>query len=121
MRPALLVIGSMRVLGRPEGDQDHELLLDVVEAMLDVRTDEHGRAGLDGVISSADLDAGPARDHVVDLVLGVRTLGIGATGREHVESHRQVVSPDELVVQATGLGARLEQEVQRESVHGSGA
>jgi hypothetical protein len=33
VRPAVLMIRPMGVLGRPEGDENDELLLDVVEAM----------------------------------------------------------------------------------------
>jgi hypothetical protein len=119
VRPTALVVGAVGVLGRAEGDEDDELLLDVVEAVFDVGAHEHGRSGPDGVVHPANPDRAPARNHVVDLVLGMRALGIGATGREHVQSDRQVVGPDEFVVQAAGLGARPKQVVEGEGVHGT--
>ena len=49
---AALVVDAVGVLGRPEDDEDDELLLDVVEAVLDVGADEDDRAGLTARSSS---------------------------------------------------------------------
>ncbi len=114
------MVDPVGVLGRPEDDEDHELLLDVVEAMLDVGADEHDRARLDRPVLVADPDLGPARDHVVDLVLGVRALRIRCAGGQHVQPDRQVVGPDELVVESAGGGSLAKQVGELEGLHGSG-
>ncbi len=102
VRVAALVIDAVGVLGRAECDEDDELLLDVVEPVLHVRADEDDGAGRDRPILLADPYLRPAGDDVVDLVLGVRSLGIGATGGQDVQADREVVGPDELVIQAVG-------------------
>ena len=71
-----------------------------------VGADEDDRARPDRPLLVADADRARPRDHVVDLVLGVRALRIRAAGGQHVHAHRQVVGPDELVVQAARRGPR---------------
>ena len=61
-----------------------------MEAVRDGGRDEHDRARPDGADLVADGHPATARDHVVDLVLGVRLLPIRLAGREHVEPHAQV-------------------------------
>lgn len=99
MRAAALVIDAMGVLRGPEDDEDDELLLDVLEAVLGVGGNEDHRSGRDGAVLVADADPSPAGDHVVDLVLGVGALRIARTGGQDVQPDGQVVGPDELVVQ----------------------
>jgi hypothetical protein len=56
---------------------------------------------------------------VVDLVLGVRALGIGAARGQDIQADRQVVGTDELVIQAAGSSALAQQAVDLEGVHRS--
>ena len=119
MLPAALMIDPVGVLGGPEHDEDDELLLDVVEPVLDVRPHEDDGTRCDRPILLPDPHLRPAGDDVVDLVLGVRALRIGAAGGQHVQAHRQVVGPDELVVQAAGSSALAQQAVDLEGVHRS--
>ena len=122
MGPAALVIDPVGVLGRSEDHEHDVLLLDVVEAVLDVRADEDHGPRLDRpILRTNNPYLRPARDDVVDLVLGVRTLGIRAARREHVHADRQVVGPDELVVQPPGGSELSQQGVELEGVHGSAA
>lgn len=121
MRHAALVIDPMGVLGRAEHDKDDELFLDVVEPVLDVGADEYDRPGLDRSVLVADAHPRPAGNHVVDLVLGVGTLGIGPAGGQHVHADRQVVRPDELMVQPAGIGSLVQQVGELEGVHGTAA
>jgi len=117
MRLPTLVVDAMGVFGGSEHDEDDELLLDVVKPVRDVGADEDDGARLDPAILVTDRDPRPARDHVVDLVLGVRLLRVDAAGREDVEPDRQVVRPHELVVEAVGLSKCLEQVGELECVH----
>lgn len=114
---APLMIDPVGVLRGPEHDEDDELLLDVVEPMRHVGTDEDDRAALDRPILVADRDPASAGGHVVDLILGVGLLRIAAAGREDVQADREVVGPHELVVEPIGPAEGLEQVRQLECVH----
>jgi glucose/arabinose dehydrogenase len=116
--PAALMVGAVRVLRRPEHHQDDELLLDAVEAMLDVGADEHHGSGLDGAVFAVDLDLPPAGGDVVDLVLGMGTLGIRGPGGQYVDADGQVMGPDELVVQAARGDLSAEEVGELVGVHG---
>ena len=59
-----------------------------VEAVLDVRRDEHDRARADRPVVLLHADPAPAGDHVVELVLAVRGLRILLAGAQHVEARR---------------------------------
>ncbi|MBF8289290.1 MAG: hypothetical protein HW391_258 [Chloroflexi bacterium] len=87
--------------------------------MDDVRGHEHDRTRPDRPVLRADGDRRPARDHVVDLVLRVGPLRIRPAGREFVQPDRQVVGPDELVVEAAGCAARGDQVGQFKRLHGA--
>ena len=115
------VVGPVRVLGRPEEHQHDELVLDVVEAVRDVCADEDRRAGAHDMLLIPDADRREPADHVVDLVLGVRTLRIRAAGRQHIETDGQVVGADELVIQPPGLALNAKEIGKLEGVHGSAA
>src|SRR5215212_1114937 len=58
---------------RPE-DDDLQVLLDVVKAVLHARRDVRDAADPDRHVLPRHGEPGPARDHIVDLVLGVRLL-----------------------------------------------
>jgi hypothetical protein len=89
--------------------------------VLDIRADEHHGPGLDRSILRANPDPGPARDHVVDLVLGMWSLRVGPARGEDIQAYGQVVGPDELEVEAAGFGPIPEQLGELEGLHGSGA
>jgi hypothetical protein len=95
----LLVVHPVGVLGRAEEDEHDKVLGDVVEPMVPVRRHEDDRPRPDRARGTTNGDRRPPRDDVVDLILGVRTLGIGSPGRQLVEADGQVVGPDELVVE----------------------
>ena len=76
--------------GRPEDHEQLEPLGDVVEAVRDVRRDEDDRAGHDRARLAADRHHGPSREHVVELVLGVRRLRVGGARLEDVDPAGQV-------------------------------
>ena len=69
------------------------------------RRDEDERPGADVARLVADRDPAPARDDVVQLVLGVRRLRIGRPRLEDVQPGRQVRHPQELAV-ALAVGRR---------------
>jgi anti-sigma factor ChrR (cupin superfamily) len=75
------------------GDQKtSEVLADVHEAMLDACRDERDRARLDGHRLLADDQPAPAGDDVIDLVLGVRRLVVGRSGRPAGDRQAQRVA-----------------------------
>jgi hypothetical protein len=80
------VVDTVRVFGRTEHDEEDQLLLDVAESMHDVRADEHDRAGLHRALIAADVDPASTGDDVVDLVFGVRLLGIDAADGKDVDA-----------------------------------
>jgi hypothetical protein len=121
VRLAALVVRSMRVLGRPEGDEDDQLLIDVVEAMGDIRADEDHRSRSHGPNIVAHRHPGSAGNDVIDLVLGVRALGIGAAGGQDVQPDREVVRPYELEERTARCASLSEQLHELEGLHGPGA
>src|SRR3954454_8092487 len=93
--------GSSVGLRRCEHDEQAEPLLDRVEAMLLLRGDEEDVAGLDGPLVAARREPGPARDDVVDLVLGVRRRRAARARLEHVEPGAHARDAQELAVELT--------------------
>src|SRR5207249_6599078 len=87
--------GSM---GRRPEDQDAQVLLDVVEAMLDVGGDEDQAAGLDGAVLVRDADEAPPADDVVDLVLPVRLLAVHRPRRPYGQTDAQLLRREEIDV-----------------------
>ena len=63
-------------MGRRPEDQDAQVFFDGVKVVLDPRRHEDQAAGFDSSILSRDPDGGATADHVVDLVLEVRSLAI---------------------------------------------
>src|SRR5262249_12587129 len=96
---------------------ERQVFLDVVKLVRHVRPDQHDGARLDRSILVPDAHRRLARDHVVDLVLGVRPLGIRRTGRQHVEPDRKVVGAHDLVVQAPRRALCGEEVGKLEGVH----
>ena len=87
MRLPALVIDPMGVLGGAEDHEHDELVLDVVEPVRHVGADEHDRAGGDRRAPRPPrVIVARAADHVVDLVLGVRALGIRRARRQDVQA-----------------------------------
>ena len=117
MGTAVLVFDAVRVLGGAEEDEHDEPFGDVVEAVDDVGADEHDRAALDFAIFVAHEDPASAGDHVVDLILGVGPLWIRGACSKHVDADREIVRPDELVVQAARSRELVDQRIELERVH----
>ena len=117
---AALVVDPVGVFRRSEHDEDDELLLDVVEAMLPIGPDEDHGAGGHGPVLVPHPDLAAARDDVVDLVLGVRALGIGGARFEDVQADREVVRSDELVVERSTVRQGPPKFNELERLHRSG-
>src|ERR1044072_9184364 len=93
-------------LRRREHDQDREVARDRMEAVLDLRSDEHDRAGAHRAIPVPHPDAAVPGDDVVELVLAVRRLRIGLPRAQHVEAGTHRVAAQELVVDLARRRAR---------------
>ena len=74
---------------RPE-DQHAEIFFDVVESVLDAGRDENEAARLNGAIQIRHPNRATAADHVVDLILGVRSLAIGRSSRPDGQTDAQL-------------------------------
>ena len=114
---AALMVDAVGVLGGSEHDEEDQLLFDLMEAMRRVGGNKDDRARRHGADLVADGDSSPARNHVVDLVLGVRILGIDATGRQDVDANRQVVRTHELVVEPSRNRLGRQEIVELEGLH----
>ena len=77
---------------RGEENQDREIFVDVDKAMLDLFGDEHDRSGLHRPSFPGHDDSAPTSDHVVDLILGVRRLGVGRSSHENKQAELIVPS-----------------------------
>lgn len=91
---------------RPE-DQHAEVFLDAVKSVLDAGSDENEAARLYDALLIRDTNRGSAADHVVNLVLDVRPLAIGASARPDGQSNAQFVRSEKVNVAVTFGIARL--------------
>src|SRR5690349_12586514 len=98
---------SQRSLWRREDHEEGEVLLNVEEAMRHAGRDEERVARSDADGAAVVTEAGPARDHDVDLVLGMRRLPIDRAARQAVGPDRQL-GIAKLLVPGGALVAGLE-------------
>ena len=105
--------------GRPE-DQDAQVLFDVVEPMLNPGRHEDKTARLHPPILLAQADGAATADHVVDLVLLVRSLAVGRAARPDRQTNAQLVRSEKVDVAVTFGIARLGVELRNlECFHSS--
>ena len=95
-------------MGRCPEDQHAQVFFDGVKAVLDPRGHEDQAAWFDRSILTGDSNGGAATDHVVDLVLEVRSLAIGRPLRPDRKANAQLVGGEEVDVAMTFGVARLE-------------
>src|SRR5450631_266103 len=92
---------ALAVVRRRPEDQHAKVSFDAVKPVLDSGRHEDDAAGLDGPILTGDLDDGAAADHVIDLVLEVRSLAIGRPLRPDRKAHAQLVRGQEVDIAMT--------------------
>ena len=107
-REATLARGC--VWRRPE-DQHAQVFLDAVESVLGSRRHEDKAAGFDEPILICNSNRAVSADHVVDLVLGMRSLAIGCLTRPDGQTNAQLVRSEKVDVAVTFGIARLRIEL----------
>src|ERR1051326_1110185 len=95
---------------RPEHEHA-DVFFDVVEAMLDARRDEDEAAGLHRPVFTGDLDHRSPADHVVHLVLSVRTLAVDRARGPDGKAHAQLLGGEKVDIPMTLVVARLRVEL----------
>ncbi len=106
-----------RPFGWPEGHEQGEVLGDAVEPMRHGGPHEHDRARTDVADLVADGDPAPARDHVVDLILGMWPLEIRLADRQAIQPDAQVGDREELQVRVAARRALRDEIGQVEGIH----
>jgi hypothetical protein len=104
------------LFGGGEENEDFELFLDVVEAMLKFSLDENDGTGAHLGVLGTDLHPGKSSDDVVHLIFAVRFLRIDAAFRQHVDAGAQGRDAQEFEVELVFLGAPASQVVDMEEV-----
>lgn len=91
---------------RPE-DQHAKVLFDAVEPVLDSGRHEDNAPGQDGSILTSDLNGGASADHVIDLILEVRSLAISRPSLPDRQARAQLVRGQKVDVAMTFGISRL--------------
>jgi hypothetical protein len=84
---------------------------------MDLHEDHASR--LYGPVFAAHRHGRATLDHVIHLVLGVRLLGVGAVGRQHIQAHAKGRHPQELKIIAARALPFFDQLRYFKSVHAS--
>src|SRR5215212_10168663 len=100
-----------------EEDQDREVFFDVDKAMRDLFGDKNNRSRSHRPPLSADDDCATTSDHVVDLILGVRRLGVARARREGIEAKTHGAFFEELQVRLAALRLLLADLAILERIH----
>src|SRR6266550_3086947 len=95
----------LRAFCRGEEDQNFEFFADVEEAMVDLGCNEDHAAGLYDLFLGSDAHLRVAPNHVIHLVFFMRSLRIGAAGRQNVDPGAESWNPQEFLIELSGLGA----------------
>ena len=88
-------------------DQHAQVFLDAVESVLDSRRHEDKAAGFDWPILIGDPNRAVSADHVVDLILGMRSLAVGRLARPDGQTNAQPFRSKKVDVAMTFGIARL--------------
>src|SRR5262249_6861339 len=106
-------------LRRGEEHQDRQILRNVVEAMLDESFHEEDGAWCYVLCLLAGSELAPARDNVINLVLGVRLLPVVLPGLEVVHAHAQGSGPQKPQPRFAGALPFRQHCTEFESPHGT--
>ena len=95
---------------RPK-NQDAQIVIDAVEMMRDACRNKDKTAGFDGPILTRHPNDTAAADHVVNLVLDVRSLAVGRPLWPDGQAHAELVRREEVDIPMTVCIARLRIQV----------
>lgn len=104
-----VVLTWLRVFRRRKENKHSQVFNNRVKAVLDIRRYIDRRAGLDRAILITDADRSTPLDDVINLILGVRLLGILAACWQDVQPRAETRHADELKIAIARLCLLLQQ------------